>query len=489
MAIADELTKLEANRANIVAAINSKGGELAENAGLAACPEAISQLGSAGGTTLWTGHVDEAGLRYIGWDDEDINKLKLYVDWDSHEDELYKVPQSHKDLYDQCSKITVDGRTMLPYSEIKKWTQGEFKLKYLPMMDFSSVTNLNAVFDGQYWLIAMPNINVENVTTIGAAFNNCYQLLYVPDFNVITRNIWHMISNCYKVRCINIKRLEPTTITEAFGSCYLSKIPEFDTKNVGSTDYGRLFSGAELIEQVPYLDTSKATSMNSMFSDCSRLRRIPLLNTSNVTDFTYTFQNAKSLTTLPAIDTSKATTTQGMFYGCTSLAELPDLDFSNTTNVVNMYRGIKCLRTPLVINFPKATSYDGVCYSISCKSIEWHIHSGVTNMGGCFNYGICEEMRFSEDSVLSAITQSGYLPFSGGGNRINKACVNYTLVKEVCEMMLRGIPNYTADSYPMYFESGSTVDDDAAGTLQSLVEQCQAMGWAIYNLTINPYTE
>ena len=64
----------------------------------------------------FTGNVDEDGLRYIGWNDEDINKLKLYVDWDSSEDELYKVPQSHKDLYDQCSKITVDGRTMLPYS-------------------------------------------------------------------------------------------------------------------------------------------------------------------------------------------------------------------------------------------------------------------------------------------------------------------------------------------------------------------------------------
>lgn len=488
MAIADELTKLEANRANIVAAINSKGGVLAENAGLAACPEAISQLSGAGGTTLWTGHVDEAGLRYIGWNDEDINKLKLYVDWESHEDELYKVPQSHKDLYDQCSKITVDGRTMLPYSEINKWTKGEFKLKYLPMMDFSSVTNLNVVFDGQYWLIAMPNINVENVTTIATAFNNCYQLLYVPDFNIITGSIWHMLGNCYKVRTIKIKRLEPSEIYEGFG-CYISKIPEFDTKNVGSTDYSRLFSEANLIEQIPYFDTSKVTSMNSMFSGCSRLRRIPLLNTSNVTSFQYAFYNAKSLTTLPAIDTSKATTTQGMFYGCTSLAELPDLDFSNTTTVNDMYRGIKCLRTPLVINFPKATSYHNVCYSISCKSIEWHIHSGVTNMGSCFGGGNCEEMHFSEDSVLTSITQSSYLPFSGGGNRINKACVNYTLVKEVCEMMLRGIPNYTADSYPMYFESGSTVTDDAAGTLQSLVEQCQAMGWAIYNLTINPYTE
>ena len=55
--------------------------------------------------------------------------------------------------------------------------------------------------------------------------------------------------------------------------------------------------------------------------------------------------------------------------------------------------------------------------------------------------------------------------------------------------MLRGVPAYSATSYPMYFESGSAVTDDAAGTLQSLVEQCQAMGWAIYNLTINPYTE
>ena len=488
MAIADELTKLETNRANIVAAINSKGGKLAENAGLAACPEAISQLGGAGETTLWTGHVDEAGLRYIGWNDDDIAKLKLYVDWNSTDDELYKVPQSHKDLYDQCPKITVDGRTMLPYSEINKWTKGDFKLKYLPMMDFSSVTILEWVFADQMWLIAMPNINVENVTIIAAAFVNCYQLLYVPDFNIITGSIWHMLTNCYKVRKIKIKRLEPGRVNEGFG-CYLSKIPEFDTKNVGSTDYSGLFSGADLIEQIPYFDTSYVTSMNSMFSNCSRLRRIPLLNTSNVTNFNYTFNNARTLTTLPAIDTSKATTTQGMFYGCTCLTELPNLDFSNTTNVDAMYRGIKCLRTPLVINFPKATSYSNVCYSISCKSIEWHIHSGVTNMGNCFANGICEEMHFSKDSVLTSITQSSYLPFSGGGNRINKACVNYTLVKELCEMMLRGVPAYSAASYPMYFESDSTVTDDAAGTLQSLVEQCQAMGWAIYNLTINPYTE
>ena len=106
-------------------------------------------------------------------------------------------------------------------------------------------------------------------------------------------------------------------------------------------------------------------------------------------------------------------------------------------------------------------------------------------------YGIAVacEMEFDGESVLTGVTGVNNLPFKNASNRINKEAVTYKLVQQVCEMMLRGIPNYTADSYPMYFESGSTVTDDAAGTLQSLVEQCQAMGWAIYNLTINPYTE
>lgn len=99
------------------------------------------------------------------------------------------------------------------------------------------------------------------------------------------------------------------------------------------------------------------------------------------------------------------------------------------------------------------------------------------------------EMSFADTCSLAGVTSANNMFANSTSNSIPKGCVNYTLVKQVCEMMLRGIPNYTADSYPMYFEGGSTVTDDAAGTLQSLVEQCQAMGWAIYNLTINPYTE
>ena len=176
MAIADELTKLEANRANIVAAINSKGGKLAENAGLAACPEAISQLSSAGGTTLWTGHVDEAGLRYIGWDDEDIANLKANICWDEEDDELYAVPQDHKGLWDACEKVEVNGRTMIAYSELSKWKAIDFCLRYLPMVDTSAANGKNLLAN-MVWLYAIPKLETSGFTSMLGMFRACLNIL------------------------------------------------------------------------------------------------------------------------------------------------------------------------------------------------------------------------------------------------------------------------------------------------------------------------
>lgn len=44
MSVASELTKLETNRSNIVAAINEKGGTLDAKAGLSLCPDAIKAI-------------------------------------------------------------------------------------------------------------------------------------------------------------------------------------------------------------------------------------------------------------------------------------------------------------------------------------------------------------------------------------------------------------------------------------------------------------
>ena len=477
MAIADELTKLEANRANIVAAINSKGGELAENAGLAACPEAISQLGSAGGTTLWTGHVDEAGLRYIGWNDEDIANLKANICWNEEDDELYSVPQDHKDLWDACEKVVVNGRTMLDYSEIVKWLDEKFWLRYMPFMDFSTINDISSKFINKHALIALPNLDLSKVTNIIGAFKNCKMLTYLPKIGDVGE-LWTAFSGCNMLKKVDINSftgcsIEGTNIelintgnnvynSAYFRNCrYLKKMPgNFNASAVVNSDY--MFQNCYNLEAIECVFNS-VTSCNCMFDGCLRLKRFPRI-------------------------TSKVINANEMFANCTFADDMPDYDFSDCQNAYGIFANVAA-NSSVRIDFPAAADIRNACNGIICKKLTFKFYETNKNMAAIYGSSLVPEIEFDSASVLTGVTSNDYLPFNNSWNRINKEAVTYKLVKQVCEMMLRGIPNYTADSYPMYFESGSTVDDDAAGTLQSLVERCQAMGWAIYNLTINPYTE
>ena len=408
MAIADELTKLEANRANIVRAINNKGGELAENAGLAACPEAISQLSSAGGTTLWTGHVDEAGLRHIGWDDDDIANLKANICWNEEDDALYAVPQDHKDLWDACEKVVANGRAMLALSAYPALKANYKHIKYLPAIDLTTNKN-RSLFDGWVSLVALPGITIA-VPQLVALFRNCRNLLYLNnvhlEFNGNSSVSW--IDSCYRLKRLPFFDALNLTNLDFSNCCSLDSIPKYDCKNFTTIT----FKGAKNLKKIELINCAPTDSLAYCLSE------------SNVSNFNISMKNATNIEA---------------FYHYSSISERY-FDFTER------------------------------CISVRA------------------NIGDATKLSFADTCSLAGITSANNL-LTSAGVQIPKICVDFNLVKEVFEMMLRGIPNYTADSYPMYFESGSTVTDDAAGTLQSLVEQCQAMGWAIYNLTINPYTE
>lgn len=407
MAIADELTKLETNRANIVAAINNKGGELAENAGLAACPEAISQLGSAGGTTLWTGHVDEAGLRYIGWDDEDIANLKANICWNEEDDALYAVPQDHKDLWDACEKVVVNGRTMLALSAYTALRANYIYIKYLPAINLVKNTNA-ALFDGWASLVALPNIAIS-VPRLTALFRNCGNLLYLDNIQL--------------------------TVDDGASSQWIN--------------------GCGMVKRLPYFDSSKITQLD--FSNCYSINWVPKYNCKNFT--TVNFQYTKNLKKIDLLNCAPS----GSLAYClsNSNASKCNISMKNTSSIEAFYSVSNILER----------FFD---FTEKCTNLRANL-KGATRLS------------FADTCSLAGITAANNL-LTSATSPIPKICVDFNLAKQVFEMMLRGIPNYTADSYPMHFESGSTVTDDAAGTLQSLVEQCQAMGWAIYNLTINPYT-
>ena len=246
------------------------------------------------------GTVDKAGLKAIGWTDEDIltyeqNKAPHYV-W---QNDQFKVSEENKALY----------------------------LLDDPNPD-SYKSNPNITF--------VPNKNMEIYFAKSSSFENMKYIKGIPFFD---------ISNT-------------TSMNSIFHNCSsLKSIPQLDTSNV--TDMGGMFISCTSLTTIPQLNTSNATSMNGMFQNCSSLSSIPLLDTSNVTDMSWMFANSDGnyeLTSIPQLDTSNVTNMSWMFQNCMNLTSIPQLNTSKVTDMGNMFWQCYNLTTVEGFDFSGLTS-------------------------------------------------------------------------------------------------------------------------------------
>ena len=126
----------------------------------------------------------------------------------------------------------------------------------------------------------------------------------------------------------------------------LKSIPQLDTSNV--TDMGYMFHNCSLLESIPQLDTSNVTNMEYMFYNCICLTTIPQLDTSNVTNMSHMFYGYltySKLESIPQLDTSNVTNMSYMFKDCVKLESIPKLDTSNVTDMRDTFNGCKKLTT------------------------------------------------------------------------------------------------------------------------------------------------
>jgi len=96
--IKQAILALKSRVADAFAAVEAKGGTLPATQDTANLPAAIASIPS-GGNSPFTGHVDEVGLRAIGWIDRDIEWLESVKNWNEEDDDCYKVPQELIDAY------------------------------------------------------------------------------------------------------------------------------------------------------------------------------------------------------------------------------------------------------------------------------------------------------------------------------------------------------------------------------------------------------
>ena len=144
------------------------------------------------------------------------------------------------------------------------------------------------------------------------------------------------------------------------------------------SDMSQLFSDDINLIYMPYVQINpNADTATNMFSNCSRLEQIPLLDFSHVTNMYQIFNGCSSLVEIPAINISSATTTASMFQSCGNLKSIPQLNTSNVEYMPSMFYGCSKIETIPELDGSK------------CRSIG-NMFNGCTllkNFGGLKNYG------------------------------------------------------------------------------------------------------
>lgn len=151
-------------------------------------------------------------------------------------------------------------------------------------------------------------------------------------------------------------------------------------------DCSRLFSCMPNLTSIDFgnaFDTSKVTSMGSMFGYCKKLKALDLssFDTSNVSDMGGTFYECFELESLnvTSFDTSNVTSMQCMFYACKRLKTL-DVTRFNTSKVTNMqcmFLQCSSLKELNLSSFDVSNVTDAfnMFYKCPVERPEWYNHT------------------------------------------------------------------------------------------------------------------
>ena len=164
---------------------------------------------------------------------------------------------------------------------------------------------------------------------------------------------------------------------------------------ISCEDWFKDYTELEEIENLHYLNTSKVTTMCSMFHKCTSLKSLDLsaFETSNVEDFGYMFRRCNRLESLDvsSFDTSAATTMWAMFTLCQKLKTI-DLTNFETANVQRMgYMFSSCTNMKAVIvgsKFSNSQAYCADMFKDTPAQLYSHIDDYLANTGNkTFAYG------------------------------------------------------------------------------------------------------
>ena len=210
-----------------------------------------------------------------------------------------------------------------------EWDGGGTKTVWFGNKEVTSTSPILIVNDSPMTMIGYENRFSDDSTTknvfidaVGLPSNDVYiSTLFNFDTNVIEN-----------IEIINSSHI--TDFNNAFEHMKHLKTLIIDTSGATSIEF--MFSDC-MIENPPYLNTSNVTDVRGMFYKCTNLKNIPPYDFSNVTNMYGTFQICPNITSVPYLDTHNVTDIKFCFAECTKLKSVPLLDFSNVIDAAALF--------------------------------------------------------------------------------------------------------------------------------------------------------
>jgi len=155
---------------------------------------------------------------------------------------------------------------------------------------------------------------------------------------------------------------------------------------VRGTNFSNMFSSCTALQSIPLLNTAAGTNFSYMFQYCYALQSIPLLNTAAVTSFSYMFQYCTALQSIPLLDTTAGTNFSSMFQFCYTLQSIPLLDTTAGTNFSSMFQFCYALQSVPLLNTAAGTNFSNMFSSCTAlQSIPLLNTAAGTNFSNMFS--------------------------------------------------------------------------------------------------------
>lgn len=217
-----------------------------------------------------------------------------------------------------------------PYPSANMMFAGCKSLIEVPQLDYQNAYHCNEMFKDSG--IKEINIQINYPMECNSMFFDCKNLTDVHHLSYDFNGCWNMnqmFSGCEKLTTIHENfntsdALQDTSLM--FNRCYnLTSIPEIYTGGV--TNMSGMFSDSAIANVS--IDTKSAIDMSRMFMNCGNLQSVEFINgTNNVNNMSGMFEccGFTDLTNIVGLNMNNCDTANGMFSYCSNLTTLPVLN-------------------------------------------------------------------------------------------------------------------------------------------------------------------